>query len=99
MWQRFLLANDNFSSEDFAGALRETILQEPSELFNGNALIAEIAAQLCFELAYGTPSPWRYEGYAVLCEVYSTTHGSQNIRNMGRNGSLIGDLATTTITT
>lgn len=57
-----------------------------------------MAAQLCFELAYGTPSPWRDEGYAALCEVYSTVYGSQSIQNLGRNGPLIGDLATTTFT-
>jgi hypothetical protein len=55
-----------------------------------------MAAQVCFELAYGTPSSWHDEGFAVLCEVYCIVHGSQSFQDLARSGPLMGDLATTT---
>jgi hypothetical protein len=96
--RRFLLSNDNFSSEEFAGTLRETLLQESSDLVDESLLLAEIASQLCFELAYGSPSPWRVEGYNALCDVYNTAHGSQSLQHLGQSGPLIDDLVRTSLT-
>jgi hypothetical protein len=82
--------------EDFACDLIETTLQDPLEVRDEKYLTAEIAAQLCFELAYGTPSaPWRVEGYTTIFSMYGTTY-SQIMRNLGQDGPLIDNLATTT---
>jgi|ERR1700679_2651050 hypothetical protein len=99
MPQRYLLANSHFSSDNFADTLRETILQDPSEIDHGGPLVAEIVAQFCFELAYNATSPWRDEGYALLNEAYFTTYGSRSIQHLARNGPLIRDLAMTTFAT
>lgn len=66
----FLLSDDSFSSENFAGALRETLLQDLGELVEEEPLILEITVQLCFVLAYGSASPWRADGYAALYNLY-----------------------------
>jgi hypothetical protein len=93
--RRFLLSFGKIPSEDFATDLRETLLQDSlDELVDERLLIAEIAARVCVELAYGTSSPWRGYGYAVLCEVYDTAHGRQFLQNLGQSGRLIDDLAT-----
>lgn len=96
--QRFLLSNDIFSSKDLAGDLRETILQDSSEFVDEGPLMAEIAARLCFELAYGTPSPWRYIGYVTLFDVYNTAHGCRSLQDLAYSGPLIDELATITFT-
>ena len=96
MGRRYLLANSHFSSEDFADTLRETILQDPPEIVHGGHFVAEIVAQLCFELAYNATSPWRDAGYALLSDAYFTPYGSRSIQHLARNGPLIRDLAMTT---
>jgi hypothetical protein len=97
--QRYLLSFDSIPSEDFATDLRETLLQDSLyDLVDERLLIAEIAARVCVELAYGKPSPWRVYGYGVLCEVYETAHGRQCLQNLGQSGHLIDDLATTVFT-
>jgi hypothetical protein len=93
-----LLLEDGLSSEHFAGHLRETLLQESSENADERLLIAEIAAQLCFELAYSQSSPWRHYGYEMLFYIYELPHGSQTLQNLGRSGPLIEDLAKTVFT-
>jgi hypothetical protein len=81
---------------DFTFHLRETLLQDSLEVSDNKYLIAEIAAQLCFELVSSTPStPWRVEGYTVLFSMYGTTY-SQIMRNLGQDGPLIDNLATAT---
>lgn len=54
MQQRDLLSSHGPLSEAVAGNLRETLLQDSSEFIDEKPLIAEIVAQFCFELAYGT---------------------------------------------
>lgn len=94
--QRDLLSNHGSSSEVFVGNLRETLLQDPSELADENPLIAEVVSQLCFELAYNTISPCHATGYATLHNIYRMAHGSHSIQSLGQTSHLIDDLATTT---
>lgn len=98
MRSRFLLSNDNFLSEGFARDLRETLLQDPSELADETPLLGEIVAQLCIELAYGKPSPWRAHGFSIMLVSAYDIPGRQCIQNLGCSGPLIDDLATTTPT-
>jgi hypothetical protein len=96
--ERFILSIHSSPSEGFTESLREILLQDSSDLFDEEPLIAEMAAQLCFELAYGTPSPWRVFGYVVLDAIYRTPYGSQSLQNLGQNGHVIDDVAAAVFT-
>jgi len=76
-----LLSEYGSSSEGIAGNLREMLLQDSSELYSVETLLKEIAAQLCFELAHGTSSPWHADGYVILRDIYRTPHGRQSLKN------------------
>jgi len=69
------------------------LLQDFSEFADAELLAAEIAAQLCLELAYGPPSQWRDQGYRTLWYLYWTPHGKHRLQMLARNGTLIKDLA------
>jgi hypothetical protein len=96
---RYLLANEHLESLRFTNDLRETLLQDPPEPDGDEPLMAELVARLCNELAYGNPSPWRYQGYRALWAVYNAPHGRQCLLNLARNGVLIRDLATRALKT
>ena len=85
-------------SGNLADDIRETLLQESSEHADERPLIAEVAARLCHELACGTPSSWRVDGYYTLYHVYGTPYGKLSLQDLGRSGPLIGDLAVATFT-
>jgi hypothetical protein len=87
----FLLADESSTSGGFADDLRETLLQESSELAEEAPLAAEIALQLCFELTYGAQSSWRWQGYAHLCYLYGAPLVKQRFQNLARQGMLIED--------
>lgn len=94
IWQqRVILSRHGSSSEALACNLREMLLQDSSELFDEGPLITEMATQLCFQLAYGTPSPWYVDGYAILEDIYRTPHGRQSLLNLGQSSHVIDDLA------
>lgn len=78
--------------EDFAGDLRETLLQD-FEDEEPEFLVAEIATQLCIELAYGIASSWRDEGYGTLWHLYQTSSGKQHLQSLENCGNLMRDLA------
>ena len=80
------------ATEEFAGALRETLLQD-SEPADNDLLIGEMATQLIIELAYGTPSAWRAEGYRMLWHIYQIACVKQHIQFLGKHGDLMKDLA------
>jgi hypothetical protein len=88
-----LLADEATTSADFTSSLRETMLQDPSDLADEAPLVAEVATLLCFELAYSTPMPWHYGGYNALFFLYITPHGKQSLQNLALHGGLIEDLA------
>lgn len=98
IWQRSLLSNHGFPSNGFPIVLIETLLQDTLDLVDERLLIAEIASQLCIELAYGLPSPWRDKAYETLCGVYQTGHGGESLQDLGRNGPLIACLASAAFT-
>lgn len=98
MQQRVLLSDQGYSSHSFASHLRESLLQDDSELVDEKPLFAETAAQICLELAYNATSTCRADGYSILCVIYWTLHGSQSLQNLGQSGRLLDDLATTTFT-
>lgn len=56
-------------------------------------IVAELAGQLCFELAYSTPSSWHHEGYFALFLLYQTATGRASLLRLGRNGTSIKDQA------
>jgi hypothetical protein len=89
--KRYLLADDTFAIENFAGDLRETLLQD-SKPTEKELLVAEIATQLCIELAHGAASPWRYEGFATLWHIYQTMYGKQHLQSLETSG-ILEDLA------
>lgn len=88
------MLEDNYSSsQDIAATLRETMLQDSYRLADEEEfLVAEIAAHLCIELAYGDPSPWRDSGYGSLWNLWQTPLGKKTLRNLGRTGNLMNDL-------
>jgi hypothetical protein len=53
---RQLLTEESATSQDFIDDLRETLLQDPSELVDEEDLVAEMARRVCYELVNGTPS-------------------------------------------
>jgi hypothetical protein len=81
-----LLASEGFASGDFAGELRETLLLNSSELTDEESLAAEVAVQLCHELAYGNPSPWRWQGYAHLWYLYGAPVVKRRFLKLAREG-------------
>jgi hypothetical protein len=96
---RYLLGNEHLESLRFTNDLRETLLQDPLEPDGDELLMVELVAQLCNELAYSDPSPWRYQGYRALWAVYNAPYGRQGLLNLARNGVLIEDLATRALKT
>ena len=87
-----MLADDASAAENFAGDLRETLLQDAAPT-DEELLVAEMATLLCIELAYGTSSPWRDEGYATLWYLYQTSFGKQHLQYLATCGMLMDDLA------
>jgi hypothetical protein len=85
---RYLLADKDVESQ-----ISEGFLQDPSDSSDEDSLMAEIAAQICFELAYGPPSPlWLY-GFLVVENILSIPCAKQWLHNLGRDGVLIKDMA------
>jgi hypothetical protein len=89
---RDLLQPDSGSSTTFAVNIRETLLQEVDPA-DEDLLDSEFAAQLCYELAFGAPSPWRYRGYGTLVDIYRTDTGKKCLQELDYMGELIGHLA------
>jgi len=90
--QRYLLADDAFGAKNIAGDLRETLLQDSAST-DKELLVAEMATLICIELAYGTSSPWRDEGYATLWYFYQTSFGKQHLQYLATCGVLMDNLA------
>lgn len=90
---RQLLVDEHAASQDFADSLRETLLQDSSWPVEEKDLVAELTAQICYELAYATSSPWHYQGYKTLWALYHTVTGQHCLRSLVQNGDLIKDLA------
>ena len=91
---RQLLKEDGAASQEFVDDLRETLLQEPSELFEEELLMAEIATRICYELANGASSPWHYQGYKTLWAIYNTPIGRGCLLDLVQIGDLLKNLAT-----
>jgi hypothetical protein len=80
--------------QDFVNDLRETLLQDPLELVEEEEyLMAEVAVRICYELANGIPSLWRYQGYKTLWALYNTPIGRHCLQDLVRTGDLIKKLA------
>jgi len=90
---RYLLADEDVESQFLGGNLREGLLQDPSDSSDEDSLMAEIAAQICFGLAYGPPSPWRLYGFLAVENLLSIPRVKQWLHNLGRDGVLIKDMA------
>jgi hypothetical protein len=91
---RQLLTEEDAASQEFVNDLRETLLQDPWELFGEEPLMAEIATRICYELTNGTPSPWHYQGYKTLWAIYHTPIGKHCLQDLGQTGGLLENLAT-----
>jgi len=88
-----LLSDGGATSQEFVDHLRETLLQDPSELVEEVDLVAEIAIRICYELANGTPSPWHFQGYKTLWAIYLTPIGKRCLQDLVRTGDLVQKLA------
>lgn len=92
---RLLLENDNISSSGFnlPLQLRETLLQDSTASTDIDLTTAEIVAQICSELAYGSHLHWRALFYTTLHSLYHTPHGKLTLQALHSNGGLMDDLA------
>jgi len=89
-----LLTDEDAASQDFVDDMRETLLQDPSDLVEEEeGLVAEIATRICYELANGTSSPWHYHGYKTLWALYLMSIGRFCLQDLVRTGDLLEKLA------
>jgi hypothetical protein len=95
--ERLLLNTYASTCAGFASDLREIMLQERYEEDDEAALLFDIVLQVCYELAYGAPSPWRTEGYEAFWRLYRTNIGSQVLQELGRRSNLIKTLSSTAL--
>jgi hypothetical protein len=86
---RQLLADEGDKSQDFVNDLRETLLQDPIEPLEEEPLVAEIATQICYELAHSIPSPWHHQGYKTLWALYYTPIGRNCLQALACKGDLV----------
>ena len=93
--ERLLLNAYPSACAGFASDLREILLQERYQEDDEEALLLDCVMQICYELAYGAPSPWRPEGYKALTRLYRTSIGLQVLQALGRRGNLIERLSRT----
>lgn len=89
-----LLEDSHCAWDGDARDFREVLLQDPLDLVDERHFIAEMAMQLCFELAYDAPSRHRAELYRALWLLYVSAHRSVCVRTLGLSGTLMEDLAT-----
>jgi hypothetical protein len=90
--KRYLLTQNDRAAENFAGDLREILLQDAAPA-DEELLVAEMTTSLCIELAYGTSSPWRAEGYFILWDLYQVSFGKKHLQYLTTCGVLMEDLA------
>lgn len=91
---RGLLLKRRAGTDTIARSLRETLLQDPLDSVDEDSLLEEIAAQICFELAYGPSLNWWSQGFVVLSELYTVPRGRKRLIELGQNATLMRDMAT-----
>lgn len=78
---------------EVARDLRESMLQEPSDVIDDELLMREISEQICFALAYGPFSPWRIYGFMALVVLCNISSGRMHLQHLEYNGTLMQDIA------
>lgn len=88
-----MLTDEGPATQDFVEDLREILLRDPLKLVEEEEhLVAEIAVRICYELANGIPSSWRYQGYKTLWALYNTPIGRHCLQDLVQMGDLIKKL-------